>query len=140
MLNLGFGVVVSELQFSSFDNICWNNVDEKSKDLLGEHIGEGRHRKVYEYFYNAERYVLKVPTRESGIAANFQEANESADYLAKAEIDEKISLLIGAPVLRMEYVEHVGFSENPDWTWTIDGGQVGYTSDGRLVAYDWDRY
>jgi len=40
----------------------------------------------------------------------------------------------------MEHVEHVGWSDELDWTWSIDCGQVGRTKDGRLVAYDWEQF
>lgn len=131
---------MNEKGIPSFDKICWNDVNENCKRYLGKLIGEGRHRKVYDD--NSPGSVVKVPTKESGIAANLQEANESGSYehLAKAKIDLDLSLLIGVPVLRMERVEHVGFSEEADWTWCIDGGQVGRAADGRIVAYDWDRF
>lgn len=103
---------------------------------FGQPVGCGRHRIV---FRDGDT-VVKFPTQESGAFANEHEANTNNELCAKAWIDEELTKEFGQPVLRMEYVTHVGWSKKPDWTWSVDCGQVGRTKDGRLVAYDWDPY
>lgn len=102
----------------------------------GPNIGWGRHRVVY----SDGDWVLKVPTKPSGINANCHEDSCQGPNYAKAKLDTTLTEKFGIPILRMELVVHRGFSEIPDWTWGVDGGQVGYTKDGRLVAYDWEHY
>jgi len=102
----------------------------------GPPIATGRHRVI---FLDGDE-VIKVPSREFGILACNYELNIQGEEYARTRLDEFLSNETGLPIVRMEYVEHVGFSEKPDWTWSIDGGQVGKTKDGRLVAYDWEHY
>jgi len=98
-------------------------------------VGVGRHRTVF----RDGDVVYKVPHDETGYGAlsNSLEAApitvEDPDHYALCEI---VSIQ-DFPVLMMEYVEHCGWSEEKDWTWGIDCGQIGHTKDGRLVAYDW---
>lgn len=111
-----------------------------AKAKFGEPIGNGRHRVV---FRDGE-FVLKVPFRASGIDANFYEdnthSNNPHEPRASCSLDSELAEELGSScVLRMEYVEHVGSSPTPDWTWSVDCGQVGRTKDGRIVAYDWER-
>jgi len=111
---------------------------EKARDRFGPEIGEGRNRICFRI---SPTEVIKIPLNETGFHANFYEANswdEQPEFLARCNFDDSLGKELGIAVLRMEYVEHVGWSEKPDWTWGIDGGQVGRTVDGRLVAYDWD--
>lgn len=105
----------------------------------GQPLGEGRHRVVF----RDGAYVLKFPRNEAGVWANEFEAstcNCPQAPKASCHIDKELTAIFGRPVLRMEFVLHRGFSEEPDWTWSIDCGQVGYTAAGALVAYDWDHY
>jgi len=109
----------------------------RAEKLFGPKIGWGRHRTVFRD--GAE--VVKVPSRSSGCCANDEEARTwktPHEPRAKCRFDPILSEKLGVPVLRMEYVEHVGWSERADWTWSVDCGQVGHTADGRLVAYDWE--
>jgi len=122
----------------SFDQ--WTHDDFKKLKAefvkrFGEPLGQGRHRVV---FRMTKDWVLKVPTRHSGLAANCDELSFQADGYAITEEEAALSEEFGIPIVKMEYVTHVGWSEKPDWTWSIDGGQVGHTNDGRLVAYDWE--
>jgi hypothetical protein len=103
----------------------------------------GKHRVVFFDLKNDQ--VLKVPfKKESGIAANFQELDFQDENLAKTELDEKLSLKFGIPIIRMELVQVVDDIDDiknlPDWVVCIDCQQVGYTKQGRLVAYDWDTF
>lgn len=106
---------------------------------FGPPLGEGRHRAV---FYDREAgEVIKVPIERSGIDANFYELDLQDIILARTELDPS-STEYGIPLLRMEYVEPIPCTDHkglPGWTLSIDCQQVGYTKDGRLVAYDWDR-
>lgn len=104
--------------------------------LYGTPIAESRHRVV---FRDGDE-VIKVPLCESGIMACHCELTEQGEFYAKTRPDQDLSEQTGLPIVRMEYVEHVGWSETPDWTWGVDCGQVGRTKDGRLVAYDWEHY
>ena len=112
-------------------------------DHLTEIYGKpfkGRHRIVFIDHKNDE--VLKVPSQyESGIAANFQELDIQGKHLAKTKLDEQLSVRFGIPIIRMELVQEAGGRKNqPSWVNYIDCQQVGYTKDGRLVAYDWDTF
>lgn len=105
----------------------------------GQPIGEGSLRVVF----RDGAHVLKIPRNERGVWANeFEASTCNSPHAPKANcfLDEKLSAEFGVSVLRMEFVIHRGASEKPDWTWSIDGGQVGFTAAGKLVAYDWDHY
>lgn len=102
--------------------------------LYGDPYAIGRHRTIF----RDGDWVIKVPTLESGIRACLEELHTQGNGFAKTTQDE-LGKKAGIPVVRMEFVTHRGWSEKPDWTWSIDCGQVGYTKDGRLVAYDWER-
>lgn len=110
---------------------------EKARERFGPELGQGNHRICFRL---SPVEVIKIPLKESGFFANSLEANTCGGLFARCEFDDDIGKELGVPVLRMEYVEHVGWSKEPDWTWGIDCGQVGRTADGRLVAYDWDNY
>lgn len=100
-------------------------------------IAFGRHRIVF----SSDDCVVKVPTSESGAHACNEEICSQSDIYAKTWRDP-ISSESRLPIVRMEWVTHTGYSDEPEdrWTWSIDCGQVGRTKDGRLVAYDWERY
>lgn len=106
------------------------------RERYGEPIGEGRHRIVF----SDGDYVVKCPTKESGVAACWAELNSCDEWYAKTSLDPLSAEVYPIQLVRMEYVHHMGYSATPDWTWSIDCGQVGYTMDGRLVAYDWEHY
>lgn len=102
---------------------------------------EGRHRRVY--FDRENHEVIKVPFHESGISANYEELDTQGPIYARTSLDEELTAKYKIPVLRMEEVDVSLHYLNPDlpgWVDTIDCRQVGYTKDGRLVAFDWDRY
>lgn len=106
--------------------------------IFGEPLGVGRLRAA---FRDGDT-VLKVPLSEVGEHGNYEEAdscNHPYEPRAEAWIDEIWTKREGIVILRMEYVRHRGSSKHPDWTWGVDGGQVGWTKAGRLVAYDWER-
>ena len=105
-------------------------------ETYGVPIGEGRHRVVF----RDGPEVIKVPTKDSGVDANRWELSTQGELYARTLEDPHLTECFGFAIIRAEFVEHTGESNDPDWTWTIDCGQVGLTAEGRLVAYDWDPY
>jgi hypothetical protein len=115
-------------------------------DLLTEyrakykHVGTGRHREVFQI---SPTHVVKVPTCDWGMDSNYMEESRFKrcgrnGYIPYAtcslEHDRDI------PLLTMEYVEHhhEPWAELPEWTLSVDCGQVGHSAiDGKLVAYDY---
>lgn len=96
----------------------------------------GRTRAVFD---TNDGFVIKVPYVDEGFYANHAEVvtSDTEDaYIPIAECrhDEKE----GVSVLIMEKVSiaRVDYKNMPDWVYSVDCGQVGYTKDGRLVAYD----
>lgn len=113
----------------------YHNARELLTKWLGEPVGEGRHRVVFRY----GAHVLKLPTEATGIWACEDEVYTTGERYARGVL-HPISEVVGLPVVWQEWVEHTGSSSEPDWTWSVDCGQVGLTMDGRHVAYDWDNY
>lgn len=101
-----------------------------------KHIGTGRHRAVF--LLSSGRWVIKVPVDDMGYHDNWSEASQSkVNGWLKKEWKARCKLLRNGCLI-MEYVEPVkSFSDLPDWTNGVDCWQVGYTLDGRLVAYDY---
>lgn len=96
----------------------------------------GRTRAVFD---TNDGFVIKVPYADEGFYANHAEVvtsdTENAYIpIAKCRHDEKE----GVSVLVMEKVSiaRADYKNMPDWVYSVDCGQVGYTKDGRLVAYD----
>ena len=109
---------------------------KKATSLYGEPIEVGRHRAIF----RDGDWVIKVPTRDSGIHACEEELRTQGDCFAKTTREDLGEEFCGVTAVRMEFMTHRGWSEQPDWTWSIDCGQVGFTKDGRLVAYDWEHF
>jgi hypothetical protein len=101
----------------------------------------GRTRAVFD---RGDGYVIKVPMNGEGYAANNAEvinANMDDPYIPVANCWHEEAYDItpkGVPTLVMEKVEHckADYKNMPDWVMSVDGGQVGYDKNGRLVAYD----
>ena len=119
-----------------FPQAVYHRARHLAQEMYGAPVAVSRHRVV---FQDGDE-VIKVPTRESGVCACNCELTQQGELLAKTRPDRELSEKTGLPIVRMEYVEHVGASKEPDWTWGIDCGQVGRAKDGRLVAYDWEHY
>lgn len=106
----------------------------------GEPLGCGLYRHV---FAEDPEHVIKVPRGEWGEYCNSGEVREyrtnTDGTLAKCEVFEHPST--GVLLQRMERIvrfpESGEFDALPTWTHYIDCQQVGWTADGRLVAYDW---
>jgi hypothetical protein len=104
-----------------------------------KHIGSGRNRDVY--LCPSGLYVVKDPSNDAGCDDNYSEAyrwkRRSKWYpLARCK------MVPNSPLLIMEYVktDFVWSKEMPDWIDFVDCRQVGYTLDGKLVAYDYGMY
>lgn len=102
-------------------------------EVLGMPIASGRNRTVFKS--ECGEWVYKLAHHVSGEIDNAYEAkcwakgHEEAPECYETEI-------AGVPVLRMEFVAATSGKDLPDWVDFIDCRQVGYTKDGRLVAYD----
>lgn len=102
-----------------------------------ELLGVGRHRAVFAL--PGERYVLKVPIVEMGYFDNSRENRlcRRDGWLLRKQMAR--CRLLPSGLLVMERVTEPHEHERrdfPDWVGGVDCGQVGYTQDGRLVAYD----
>jgi len=81
--------------------------------------------------------VIKIPFCLEGLLGNWDEANHTDPGipLARCRLESEDD----CKVLIMERVEPLLRSDGeqlPEWTDWVDGQQVGYTLDGRLVAFD----
>lgn len=101
-------------------------------------LGIGRHRTAYKL---QGPYVAKVPNSTWGLTDNEEEAH--AYLIGKAQRwlggNYFAACRMLGYVLIMEYVEHADlpYVDLPSWVYAVDCKQVGYTADGRLVAYDY---
>lgn len=109
-------------------------------------ILEGRNRRVYVM----RNYVVKVPRNGDGIADNDWEGSVSnceqypqSDYQVQYA-RTRMFVVSDVPIVLMERVTEATSKEivlrlrrEPQWTWSVDGGQVGFNKRGRLVAYDY---
>lgn len=104
----------------------------------------GRTRAVFD---RGDGYMVKVAMNGEGLMANRSEIlthEEPDSYIpvAPCRMETDYSVVPeGMEVLVMEKVDikgasHLSYKEMPDWVGSVDCGQVGYDSKGRLVAYD----
>lgn len=118
-------------------NSLVENIFEKAvraaKSIYGEPIGIGRHRIVFQ----DKDWVIKVPISASGVKACLEEI-KTKDNRHAISYKDKMSKKLNLPIVRMEYVQHIGPQKHLRWTYNVDGGQIGITKDGRIVAYDWE--
>lgn len=104
-------------------------------------LGQGRNRVVFRV---SEVEVVKIPLGEIGIHGNITEADiyarEGKDGYIPYAACELFYSEEGIPLLRMEYITRFSeaWSGLPKWADYVDGCQVGYDSEGRLVAYDYE--
>ena len=97
-------------------------------------LGTGRHRTVFDM---GDGWVLKLPQNIYGDGSNDLEvqlanSDEPSDIpFARCDMVD----FFGIPAVKMEKVEQAR-GNLPEWTNYVDCGQVGWTQDGRLVAYD----
>lgn len=82
-------------------------------------------------------FVYKVPRNSRGFDDNEREAAWKDDFIPLADCSLKVEMPSGIPVLKMERVSPTVLkTEPPEWVMWVDCAQIGYTKDGRLVAYD----
>ena len=107
-------------------------------------IFEGRTRNVF----NFGKYVVKVPKNFYGVIDNEWEGcvsnSEDCDPEDVQYARTRLDYWKGVPVVFMEYVEYASDEQIskrlgyvPEWTMSVDCGQVGFNRKGRLVAYDY---
>jgi hypothetical protein len=92
--------------------------------------------------------VVKLPRTLDGFEDNVAEWRQSKDQASRGPDHVQLprvrmGMQRSIPVLFMEYVApmtgsqiRARFGAEPDWVKDVDGGQVGATNAGRLVAYD----
>lgn len=119
---------------NSIDNNLnyWNKRSIEWIKSFTEVFGEpecGRNRAVF----RASNYVYKIPRSEVGAMDNEYENCFRNCHLASSWIVRDADEF---PILIMDRV--IASQSNVDWTWSIDGGQVGYSiRTGALVAFDY---
>lgn len=104
----------------------------------GRQIGAGLYRRV---FRESITHVIKVPRDGWGEFCNDGEAREAPTSDVFARCMTFRHPRTGVLLLRMERIVRFPTPRQrltlPDWTTCVDCQQVGWTADGRLVAYDW---
>jgi hypothetical protein len=115
---------------------------------LYPYLGSGRHRSVYDL---QDGWVLKLPYCATGVRANEEEFDAYTKMIAAGNVwgnynpvYAQCSLLVfhGVLAVRMEKVEvdiygRQDMTREYGWIASVDCGQVGWTKDGRLVAFDY---
>lgn len=104
-----------------------------------EPLGCGKDR--HTFALPGGRNVIKYPRCTEGMDANYDEAALFRIYGQKGHPKiglARCRLIPGTSILVMEVVERAEWKSGlPSWCAWIDGGQVGYTRRGVLVAYDY---
>lgn len=108
----------------------------------------GRNRAVF----LAGNYVIKIPLTDDGFVDNDWEgsiSNSKQCYNHPDWIQYPRTRLVcynEIPIVLAQKVRHVWEDEIkerlgfiPDWIYSVDCGQVGFTKNNRLVAYDYGR-
>ncbi len=106
-------------------------------------LSQGRNRNVFLF----GRYVVKLPKNLDGVADNDWEGSVSNADDDPEEIRYPRTRMVyvhEVPVVFMEYVEpatakdiEARLGAVPEWVCSVDCHQVGFTRDGRLVAFDY---
>ena len=117
-----------------------NLIRKFAKSIGLKYIGSGKDRHVFKNPYTHS--VVKIPANINGINANeceyrYYHGDRDPRY-ARCSLE----LLDGVPIIHMEAVREISYIDGehktlPAWTDWVDCQQVGYTKDGRLVAYDY---
>lgn len=112
------------------------SVVSKHIERYGEPLGEGRNRVVFD---RGDGTVVKIPKNWDGVMDNGREVNWESDDIPLAPchevyMDKKKEIM--AVVMEKVTPFTGSFKDLPQWTGWVDCAQVGYTKDGRLVAYD----
>lgn len=128
--------------------------EDQYKELLALHkrfksrahaILSGRNRNVF--IMNG--YVVKLPRNVNGAIDNEWEgsisnSNDNQECVRYART--RLALFKDIPIIFMEYVEFASskkmkeiLGKVPDWTMSVDCGQVGFNKHGKLLAFDYGR-
>jgi hypothetical protein len=112
-----------------------------------ELLGRGGHRAVFQA--DDPEWVFKVALSSRGRTANELESIRSLRYGKESRIpfaDCHLSTVLGTEVLMMEWVKPYDIMDPPcrlgdlpEWVQWVDFVQVGWTNQGVLVAYDFER-
>lgn len=106
-----------------------------------QYLGSGRSRAVWRH----GNYVVKIPLNEAGIHDNIYERSVfQRRRQPRYDWGHWARCRLLGDILIMQYVDTDSFhyadmTSSPayDWTYAIDGLQVGYNRFGQLVAYDY---
>lgn len=117
------------------------------RDAGYELLGRGGHRAVFQA--DDPGWVFKVALSSRGQTANELESIRSLRYGKGSLIpfaDCHLSTTLGTEVLMMEWVKPYNImdppcrlGELPEWVQWVDFVQVGWTNEGELVAYDFEK-
>ena len=107
-------------------------------------VGSGRHRRVLK----RKNYVIKIPWQIEGVQANISEFKLYRKFKKESDNGKQYApcKLINNNCLIMKYVKVIdpdfSHKEIDQWVFYLkDGAQVGYDSDGNLLAFDYsDEY
>lgn len=107
-------------------------------------LGRGRNRLTYDM---GDGWVVKIPLHMYGMEDNLTESkiyNETKDNPENYCVQYAECMIFtykDIPLLIMEKVEPIThYYDFPDWADYVDCQQVGYTKDGKVVAYDYGRF
>lgn len=123
---------------SLIDTICKRYLP-RALDIL-----TGRHRNVFIF----KNYVIKIPRNINGLADNDWEGSisnaEDGDPEDVQFARTRMVYYKGIPIVFMERADWATRDEiaarlgyEPDWTGSVDCGQVGFNKQGKLVAFDY---
>jgi hypothetical protein len=103
----------------------------------GSAIAQGRHRLVFE----SQHCVIKIPLNAEGDMANCNEQytfrkNRDDIYARCRQVQIGDMYVLFMEKVRTRFNPYDKNEKFPDWVDSIDCGQVGFNSKGKLVAYD----
>jgi len=139
-------------------SLAYRIVNEELSSAFGEEYADKTLELVYEYMNKTDSIVcartrvvfmekdsvIKIPITDEGVTASSLEVRTSDGYIkspedyipiAKTEAIEKDDLFY-IKMERVSPIENLDYKSLPSWVGMVDGGQVGYTQDNVLVAYD----
>jgi sulfur relay (sulfurtransferase) DsrC/TusE family protein len=94
------------------------------------------------YLTPSKKYVVKVPLDEDGYIDNIKEAQQAyIDNWLPKKYKARCKLMRNGWLV-MEYVKSIyhlpyHYKDIPSWAYGVDACQIGFTLNGRLVAYDY---
>lgn len=134
-------MIITKNMFSFEDNKINNIAYKLSKRLQKKYhnVELGRNRIVF----ISKFCVFKIPTCNNGCIDNDWESSLSnADIIDQEEIYYAntrsiiIDDLLCCVMQKVTPWQYENWNEMPDWINSVDGGQVGYSRKGTLMAFD----